>query len=102
MDPAADVALVRSNVDSAVLAYRKGLLKLAKEGVLKGPARPRSQVEVLDPAAKRSKLARLLRHADVPITLAARDGTKMSDSEVDDLLDDLLALGIVEEDDRSP
>ncbi len=91
---------MRAIVEGAVAAHRKQKLRAARAAYDTASAR-RTDAHIPDePQARRSLLERLIASGvQLPqgLTLAFREGKDMSDSDVETILEDLAALGLLED-----
>lgn len=94
VDPDRHAADMRARFEKAVIAANKTKLMAAKAAVAadRGP-RPASASAPIDMAEARSRLRRAM--ASQPMTLAARNETEMTDSDVLGMLEDLRNLGVL-------
>lgn len=95
-DPDAVVAAMRVQFEKAVLAAGKARLDAARAAV--AGLRPAGAVTRLDPAEARQRLERAMTQDPETarkLTLAARKGEGLSDSDVTGMLEDLAELGLI-------
>jgi hypothetical protein len=100
-DPVAVAAKARAVFERALTAKRKASLIQARNAVDTDAAHPRTVIAI-DGATARARLQRLLRRfpeAATKLTLAARNGVGLSDSDVLGLLTNFHDLGIDDEND---
>lgn len=99
LDPAAEAARLRGIYATALGAVGRARLAAAKAAVAADKAIPRQGAVVkLDPATNRARLEAVLRRDPETLdklTLAARNGEGLSDSDVQSMLEDLEALGLL-------
>ncbi|ABE62196.1 hypothetical protein Nham_1372 [Nitrobacter hamburgensis X14] len=99
-DPAAVSARARAVFEKAVRDHGKRRLAAARTAVEADVKSPRKEIR-LDPTEARARLERILRrHPETAnkLTLAARKGEGLSDTDALGLLADLEELGIKDED----
>jgi ABC-type ATPase involved in cell division len=101
LDIKKEASRIRTLLLDAATAHGKKRLKQAKAKVEEADKQSASSCAVvLSFEQKRAKLARLIAQ-NPQLTLAARQGQGLDESEVDDQLADLADLGITESDDHN-
>ncbi len=93
---------MRALFERSLLAANKSKLATAKAGAVRARAAPAQSSAPIDIAMARKRLHDVLKTEPTSekLTMAARNESELSDSDVLGLLDDLRALGIVTDDDN--
>jgi len=99
-DPAMNAQEMRAHFEKSVLSANKDRLRAAQAGLARDKAAP-STPKIVSMANVRNRLKRALATCPpgVKLTLAARNESDLSDSDVLGMLQDLEELGIVAPDD---
>lgn len=102
-----EIAKFKQAADTASLPYRKERLKDSRTELERQINQSSSNSKVLSRLKEtgsdiRMKLAQLVAGGQIPaeITMAFRDGEKITDEEVEGILEDLVELGVVKDDDK--
>lgn len=90
-----DIASLRSGVVTAVTVAGKRRLAAAKEVVESGPAITGKIIEW--PLAKKRELIERVRSETNGLTQAARQGEDETENDLDSLLEDLIEIGVIDD-----
>jgi hypothetical protein len=97
-NPTEEAEAVRVAIEEAARRCGRSRLKAAKDALAVVWATPNQNVVRLDAVAARQRLAAILKQkVDSGVSLAARNQTQLSDSDVLGMLADLDALGVAPE-----
>jgi hypothetical protein len=102
-DPERFATSMRASFENILIAANKKRLDAAKAGLASSARSPTGTSGVIDIAAARANLHRVLNEPGMPVklTLAARNESEMSDSDVISMIEDLRELGVLVSDDES-
>jgi hypothetical protein len=102
INPDRYAAEMRERFENIVMHANKAKLAAAKAAVSSDQARvPRSTSAPVDMAESRRRLQNTLASSQQQLTLAARNETEMTDSDVLSMLDDLRELGVIPPDNET-
>lgn len=98
-DPEELAGDMRALFERSVLASNKSKLAAAKAGVARSKAAPVHAAALIDIAAARKRLHVILQTPSTlqKLTMAARKESELSDADVIGMLEDLRALGIIDD-----
>lgn len=94
-DPTAAASRLRSLVDGAVTAAGKRRLAEARTALDAAPKSPSNVLQL--PLVDKRKLIDRLRENTKGLTMAARQGERESERDLDSLLEDLIDIGAIDE-----
>ena len=99
-DPAVHATEMRSFVDKAIISANKNRLTAAKAGIAADRKLVRAATVLVDIAEARRRLRSIGKTSNLqdPVTLAARNETELSDSDVLSMYEDMLELGVLSPD----
>lgn len=99
--PKAEATRLRKLLLDAAVKHGRGRLEAAREGIADEDVRLRQTgAVILSFEAKRAKFDRIVAH-NPGLTLAARQGERMDETELDGYLADLAELGLADPDDQN-
>ena len=96
-DVDAEVSKTRELIHSAIMESRKSKMALAEKQLIDNKDRSKSNNILTLPVGTKRKLIEEAKRSVGSLTLAARNEEKMSETDTDSVLQDLIDLGVIDE-----